>query len=68
MTTASERLADLCAGGLAAVEADRDSVGGKQRREGVGITRVPRLDEAHVQVARGVVGIAADARNAITSR
>jgi hypothetical protein len=63
-----EVLADVLARGLAAVEADRDPVGGEERREGVGIARIPRLDEARVQVAGGVVRIGTDARYATTSR
>jgi hypothetical protein len=64
----AEVLADLFAGRLAPVEADRDPVGGEQLGEGIRVAHVPGLDQARVQVAGGGVRFGVDARYATTSR
>jgi alanine dehydrogenase len=61
-------LADLVAGRLAAVEADRDAALGEQGGEGVRVALVPGVEEAGEEIAGGVVWLGADARLAITSR
>ena len=60
--------ADLDAGRLAPVEADRDPDAGEQGGEGIRVVRVPGLEQARVQAARGGVGVGVDARYATTSR
>jgi hypothetical protein len=61
-------LADLVADRVAPVEADRDAVAGEQPGERARVARVPGVNEARVQVARGCVRVDGDALYATTSR
>jgi hypothetical protein len=63
-----EVLSDLVAGRLAPVEADRDAVVGEQRGERIRVARIPGVEEARVEVARGGLRLGGDPRYASTSR